>query len=591
MSIQTVSEIFYQAVERDLDRLLLVKRGPQWQPISSAELYRDVVGTAQALSAWGVGKGDRVAILSENRPEWPTADYASVAIGAVVVPVYPTLTPDQIAYILRDSGARVLFLSTIEQLRKFESIKEQTAVEKVVMMDDVADANAIPMRTLTETGPTARDAAFDARARQIGPDDLATIIYTSGTTGVPKGAMLTHWNLVSNVLYSMREVPITDQDIYVSFLPLSHVTARHVDYSLFYRGVRIAYVAQFEKVMEALQEIRPTFFVGIPRVFEKVRAAVESKSQSGIKQKVYRWAMEVGRENRDTILNGGRPTSHAWKLANKLLYGKVRAALGGRVKVFISGGAPLGRELAEWYADIGIRIHEGYGLTETSPVLALNTPTDHRLGSVGKPLKNVEVRIADDGEILARGPSIFKGYWQRPDETANSFTDGWFNTGDIGHLDADGYLFVTDRKKNLIKTSGGKFIAPQPIESVLKNHPLIGEAAVIGDRRKFPAVVIAPQFEALQEWCRENNVPFSSREELVANPQIRALYEKILAEVNANLAQFEKMKKFLLISDEFTIANGFLTPTMKLRRRALEDKYHREIDALYAEAKEPAAVR
>jgi long-chain acyl-CoA synthetase len=353
---------------------------------------------------------------------------------------------------------------------------------------------------------------------------------------------------------------------------------------MYYRGITIAYQPDINKLLDTLQEVRPTVFVGIPRVYEKVRLNVEHKAAVGIKRAIYKWAMRTGHAHRETILRGETPKSPAWKLANKLLYGKVRDALGGKVRFFISGGAPLGRELAEWYADIGIRIHEGYGLTETSPVIGVNTPAHHRIGTVGRVLSNVEVRIADDGEILVRGPSIFKGYWNRPQDTANAFEGDWFKTGDIGHLDADGYLSITDRKKDLIKTSGGKFIAPQPIESALKNHELISEAAVLGDRRKFASALIRPDFDLLEKWAKEAGIAFQGREDLIRQPQVIALYHTLLEKVNQKLAQFEKMKKFILIADDFTIANGFLTPTMKLRRRVIEERYQQQIEALYNES-------
>ncbi|HWR14970.1 MAG TPA: long-chain fatty acid--CoA ligase [Terriglobales bacterium] len=584
MSARTLNDVFFSVIERDHQRVMLYQHDGQWVPISSRELYREVISTAKTLISWGIGKGDRVAILAENRPEWAIADYATMLIGAVVVPIYPTLTGEQIAWLLRDAGVRILFLSTAEQFKKLEAVRANTPVEQIVIMDTIQSTGAVPMQQLRKAACSDRDPYFDAAARAIEPDDLATIIYTSGTTGQQKGAMLSHGNLTSNVLVSLAQFPVEPgKEMYVSFLPLSHVTARHVDYSMFYRGITLAYLPDITKLTEALLQVRPTLFVGIPRVYEKIRVNVESKASVGFKRTIFEWALGVGRENRDIILRGETPSSPSWKVANKLLFSKVREGVGGRVKCFISGGAPLGRELAEWYADIGIRIHEGYGLTETSPVIAVNTPQEHRLGSVGKPLPNVEVRIADDGEILVRGPSVFKGYWNRPEETAAAFEGTWFKTGDIGNLDQDGFLSVTDRKKDLIKTSGGKFIAPQPIESVLKNHELVSEAAVLGDRRKFPAVVIRPEFEALELWARSNGVSFQTRDDLIRHPQVLALYEKILHDVNDKLAQFEKMKKFLLIPDDFTIANGFLTPTMKLRRRAIEEKYKREIEALYSE--------
>ena len=592
MSAQTINDVFFTIVDRQHDRVFMQKKAGTWVPSTSRDVYRDTVGVARALQSYGVAKGDRVSILSENRPEWAIADFATMLIGGIVVPIYPTLTAEQIAWLLRDAGVKVLFLSSAEQLRKIQAIRDLVSVEKIVIMDDNASPDAIPMSSLRGFAPAGRDNEFDRAAKSVRPEDLATIIYTSGTTGQQKGAMLSHGNLTSNVLVSLEKFPVeAGKEMYVSFLPLSHVTARHVDYSMLYRGITVAYQPDITKLLETLGEVHPTLFVAIPRVYEKVRTSVEHKAKTGLKRSILDWAMKVGRENRETILRAETPTSFSWKIANRLLYSKVRAGFGGAVKCFISGGAPLGRELAEWYADLGIRIHEGYGLTETSPVIAVNNPTEHRIGSVGKTLWNVQVKIADDGEILARGPSIFKGYWNRPEETANAFDGDWFKTGDIGHIDEAGYLFVTDRKKDLIKTSGGKFIAPQPIESVLKSHELISEAAVLGDRRKFPAVLIRPEFEILEAWAQNNGVTFTSRYELIQHPKVLELYDVILKDVNSRLAQFEKMKKFLLIPDDFTIANGFLTPTMKLRRRAIEERYKAEIEALYSEpAPVPQAV-
>jgi long-chain acyl-CoA synthetase len=584
MSVQTINDVFLSVIDRGSDRVMQIKQDGRWVNISTRELYRNVTGTARALQSWGIKRGDRIAILSENRPEWAIADYATMVIAAVVVPVYPTLTGEQIAWLLRDAGVRVVFLSTREQLEKIQSVRAHTPIERVVIMDDINTADAIQMHTLYEKGSPERNATFDTTAKSVKPSDLATIIYTSGTTGQQKGAMLSHGNLTSNVLVSMEGFPVEQgQEMYISFLPLSHVTARHVDYSMFYRGITLAYQPDITKLTETLPEVRPTLFVAIPRVYEKIRTGVEHKAAKGIKHSIYQWALKVGRENRATVLRGDVPKNLSWKLANALLYSKIRTAMGGRVKCFISGGAPLGRENAEWYADMGMRIHEGYGLTETSPVIAVNNPREHKIGTVGKPLPNLQIRIADDGEILVRGPSVFHGYWNRPEETVNAFDGDWFKTGDIGHLDADGYLSVTDRKKDLIKTSGGKFIAPQPIEATLKDYELISEAAILGDRRRFPAVLIRPEFEPLEAWARAQGVEFQNRLDLITHPKTIALYDSILNDVNSRLAQFEKMKKFLLIPDDFTIANGFLTPTMKLRRRVIEERYKEKIEELYSE--------
>jgi len=452
-------------------------------------------------------------------------------------------------------------------------------------MDAVETPHAVQMQALMLGGPTDFDPEFDVRSRSIRPDDLATIIYTSGTTGASKGAMLTHGNMASNITCSMEAFGFgTKDELSVSFLPLSHVTARHVDFALLYRGVVLAYCPDIARLAQALTEVQPNIFIGVPRVYEKIRQQVILKAVGFPKNAVYRWALAVGRSHRAETLAGTQPTSLAWKLADRLVFSRVRAGMGGKAEEFISGGAPLGRELAEWYADIGIPIHEGYGLTETSPVIAVNTPTAHKLGTVGKPLANIEVRIADDGEVLARGPSVFKGYWNRPEETQTAFVDGWFKTGDIGDIDRDGFLSITDRKKDLIKTSGGKFIAPQPIENSLKLHPLIGTAVVIGDRRKFPAVLISPDFPALEDWARAHQVDFASRETLVGNARVQAVYESIVAELNRNLARFERLKRVLVVAEEFSAADGTLTHTMKVRRRGIEERYQTLIDEMYAKA-------
>jgi long-chain acyl-CoA synthetase len=597
MTLATLNDIFFTAVDRNLDRLLLHRPADkeEWISISSQEFHRKIAATAQTLHDWGIRKGDRVAILSENRPEWPIADISSLLLGAVTVPLYTTLTADQTLAQLRDSGCRAIFLSSQSQLNKILSILPQTHLEKIAAMDSVElpteptlRAACVPMASILQHATAALSPEIEAQARAITPDDLATIVYTSGTTGASKGAMLTHGNIASNISFSLSEFTIRPGDISVSFLPLCHITARHVDFAMLYHGVTLAYCPFIDQLPAVLLQVRPSLFVAVPRVYEKIHAQAEQKARGFPKRAIFDWALSVGRAHKPEILAGETPASTAWKLANKLVFSKLRQGLGGRVTCFISGGAPLGRELAEWYASAGIRIHEGYGLTETSPVIAVNTPIHHRIGTVGRILPNVEVRIAEDGEILARGPSIFKGYWNRLEETANALSEGWFKTGDIGNIDADGYLSVTDRKKDLIKTSGGKFIAPQPIENSLKLDPLVGIAAILGDKRKFASVIISPNFPALEDWAKTNGISFSSRADLVANPRVVKLYEDIVENINQNLARFEKLKRVMVIPDEFTIENGALTPTMKLRRRVIETRYRRVIDELYAQAEATA---
>src|SRR5712692_6760641 len=585
MSLQTLNDILLAVCRNRRDRVMLQRGALGWAPISSTEIYSGVAGIARTLESWGVRKGDRVAILSENRPEWTITDFAVLALGAVTVPIYATQTAEQTGFVLDNSGSRVIAVSTKNQLEKVLAIQQQTPVERILVMDAVETAHAVQMQELMLQGPTDFDPEFDARSQSIAPDDLATIIYTPGTTGTPKGATLTHGNMASNISCSMEAFGFgTKGEVSVSFLPLSHVTARHVDFALLYRGVVLAYCPDIAQLAKALTEVQPAIFIGVPRVYEKIRRQVIVKTAGFPKSAVYRWALAVGSAHRAETLAGIQPATLAWKIADRLLFSKVRTGMGGKAEEFISGGAPLGLELAEWFGDIGIPIHEGYGLTETSPMIAVNTPAAHKLGTVGKPLANVEVRIADDGEVLARGPSIFKGYWNRPEETEAAFVDGWFKTGDIGYLDSEGFLSITDRKKDLIKTSGGKFIAPQPIENSLKHNALIAEAVVLGDKRKFPAVLISPYFPLLEDWARANNVPFNSRQDLVTHSRVQALYKGIAEDLNQNLARFEKLKKVLLVAEEFSAENGTLTASMKMRRRAVEERYREQIDQMYAQA-------
>jgi long-chain acyl-CoA synthetase len=581
MPPRTLNEIFFNIVERNVPRLVLWKKGEEWLSTSTAEFYTQVTVTATALSQMGIQRGDRVAILGETRREWTVADFATLLIGGVVVPIYPTLTAEQTAFMLRDSGARAIFVSTEKQMAKVSSVKDQTNVEHIILMDESGDGAS--MAKFMEARSGSKDEALERLARSIAPEDLATIIYTSGTTGVPKGVMLTHENMASNLACSLNGIDLAPGDVSVSYLPLSHITARHLDFAMLQLGVTVAYITSIEQLPQALREVSPTIFVGVPRLYEKVHGQVALKTQGGFKKKLFDWALKVGRAHNADVLKGKTPVSLQWKLANRLAFSKVREGMGGAVRIFISGGAPLGIKLAQWYVDVGIRIHEGYGLTETAPVIALNNPGAHKLGTVGKPLSNVEVKVAADGEILVKGPSIFSSYWNKPAETKATFEDGWFKTGDVGNLDADGFLSVTDRKKDLIKTSGGKFIAPQPLENALKHNPLVAEAVVIGDKRRFASVLIAPNFPALEDWAREHEAGVGSREELVRTDAVIGLYSKIVEALNKDLAQFERLKKIILVAETFSAEDGTLTASMKLRRRIVEERYRDPIEKLYEE--------
>jgi long-chain acyl-CoA synthetase len=581
MEINTLADIFFASIAHDVERHVTFKRGSEWQVISSRQLYGYVATLARVLKQWGIHKGDRVAILSENRPEWMIADFACMTTGIVDVPIYATLTADQTLYLLQNSGARVIFVSTLEQLRKIQAIWEQTSLEKIVVMDDVSEINVIPMWSLINSASPEEDPQFDEEAHRISSDDLATLIYTSGTTGTSKGVMLSHGNLTTCAKMASKQAEWTPGDVYLSFLPLSHVTARHVDYVCYLDGVSLAYCAVFDQLPQMLQEAKPTIIVAVPRVYEKIRAEAERQAGHGLRRKIFDWAVRVGEKHKDEIARGETPTDLSWKVANQLVFSKIRQGFGGRGRAYFSGGAPLGKDMAEWFCAVGVPIMEGYGLTETSPTLSVNRRGAFKIGSVGKVNEGVQLKIAEDGEILVKGPTVFKGYWNMPEETRNSFADGWFKTGDIGELDSEGFLSITDRKKDLIKTSGGKFIAPQPIENALKANVLVAQAAIIGDKRKYASVIISPHFPLLEDWARANGVPFTSRQELVASDKVRNLYRGIVEDLNKRLAHFETIKKIVVVPDEFTVATGEITPTLKLKRRVIEAKYKQQIDEIY----------
>jgi long-chain acyl-CoA synthetase len=589
--LKTVNDVLFRACSAGPERVFQWRdESGAWHPVSGNQLYQRVRAFAAALSSWGIAKGDRVAILSENRWEWAVADFAVLALGAVDVPLYPTLTARQIGDMLADSGARAVLVSDVRQYEKVAAVRERTSVEHVVAMNRLDEsAHALWfgdwMPAGDEDARADRDPAFDRRAYDVQSGDLATIIYTSGTTGEPKGVMLTHGNLASNLNVSTAGFSWDRSDSYISFLPLSHITARHVDYSLYCHGVVIAYCPQFDLIPRALQEIRPTVFVGVPRVYEKVRyETLRRAGESRLKVRLLKWALRRGRKCRDMLLAGKRPTSLLWKAADRLVFGKIRDGFGGRVGTFISGGAPLGEDTAGWFLDAGIRIQEGYGLTETSPVIALNTAIPSRLGSVGKKISNVETRFEPDGELLVRGPSVFSGYWNNPEATAEAFdSEGWFRTGDIVRIDPDGFLFITDRKKDLLKTSGGKSIAPQAIETRLKEDVLVAHAAVIGDRHKYACAIIAPNFPALDLWARSKGIPCEPRQKMLDDSRVQAVYATIVERVNASLASFETLKRFCVVAEDWAMDSGELTPSMKLKRHAIEQRYAPEIAAMYAD--------
>ncbi len=583
--LTSVNDILLKAMSRGEREVMRWQRPDgQWTPLVASELYGKVRALAERLEGWGVQQGDRVVLVAENRWEWPVTDFATLALGAVDVPLYGTTTAEQLGYMLNDSGAKVAVLSTAEQYRKLQQAGDLPALEHVVVMDDVVLDGVDSFKSLLEgwEGLRERDSAFDQRLRERSKDDLATIIYTSGTTGQPKGVQLTHWNLASNVNVTTDEMGFTAEDSAISFLPLSHVTARHLDYAFLCHGALVAYCPKIDKLQDALQAVRPTIFLAVPRVYEKIRQSVEGKANSSpLKARILRWAIQVGEQNRKAIAEGRTPGSILWKIANALVYSKVSAAFGGRVHTFSAGGAPLGDDTAGWFADAGIRILEGYGMTETSPVIAVNTPKHYKLGSVGKPVPNIEVRFAADDELEVRGPSVFKAYWNREKDTAEVFDgDGWFKTGDIGKLD-DGFLTITDRKKELLKTSGGKLIAPQPIESKLKANGLVAHAALVGDKRKFASVLISPNFQALEGWAKAKGVLTKDHASLVKDERVNAEYRRIIESVNQGLAHYETIKRITVVPEEWSAEGGELTPSRKMKRRVVEEKYKNSIEGMY----------
>jgi long-chain acyl-CoA synthetase len=596
MEVRTLCDIFYQAVALDKPAHLRFKRGETWHDISSAEFRRAVEELSMGLRALGLERGERAGILSENRPEWAFADLATLSAAAVDVPIYATLTPTQILYILNDSETKVLFVSTPAQARKVQEIRAQaTHLQHVIRMEEMpADvaAGTISIDEVRAQGRPALQADPEAvrkRAAEVKETDLATLIYTSGTTGDPKGVMLTHRNLVSNTVGSSQVfAAMGKDDVALSFLPLCHVFERMSGhYLMLLQGCSIAYAESVEKVPANMVEVRPTVMCSVPRLYEKMYARVHEKvaSDPPMRQKIFRWAVGVGREmfrHQVEHRTPGLLLRAQFAVADKLVFSKIKERTGGRLRLFVSGGAPLAREIAEFFGAAGLLILEGYGLTETSPVITVNRPDAIKPGSVGLPIKDVEIKIAADGEILTRGPHVMKGYFKKPDATAEAIDpDGWFHTGDIGVIDERGFLTITDRKKDIIVTSGGKNIAPQPIERLLKSSPLVGEVVMIGDRRNFPAALVIPAFEALEKWAREKGVAFASREELIARPEVVALYDQTVKELTASLAQFERIKKIALLPREFSIETGELTPKLSVKRRVVEQKYKDVIDRLY----------
>ncbi|WP_409920981.1 AMP-dependent synthetase/ligase [Gemmatimonas sp.] len=592
----TINALFFDAVERfDRADALLYKVNGVWEPTSHAGILTRVRHIALGLARLGIVAQDRVGLLSENRPEWLLADYACLCSSVTDVPIYPTLPAEQIPYLLNDSGARALFVSTPEQARKVASVRAQApGVEWIIGFaagkDDGCDYTLAELEALGAADDSRERATlFKEQALAVTPDQLVTIIYTAGTTGNPKGVMLTQDNLSSNVMATKATMPVSTADTALSFLPLSHIFERTGDYFLFANGVRIAYAESIDTVPVNMSEVKPSLMMSVPRLYEKIYARVleNAVSTGGLKKQIFFWAKRVGERWADEKLAGREPAGllgFQYRLADRLVFSKLRERTGGNIRYFISGGAPLSPEIAKFFYSAGLIILEGYGLTETSPVISANNLRDYRLGTVGKPIAGVEVRIAKDGEILTRGPHVMRGYYNNEQATRECLTDdGWFHTGDIGVLE-DGFLRITDRKKDIIVTAGGKNIAPQPIENMLKTNKYVSQAVMLGDKRKFPVVLIVPDWDPLEKWAARNQIVWTSRAELMNMPTIQAKVEKEVQEQLKGLASYEMPKKVKLIEHDFSIERGELTPTLKVKRRVIDQTYKAQIDELYAGA-------
>jgi long-chain acyl-CoA synthetase len=576
------------------DALLRFKRDGAWVDISTRDFAETVRFLALGLAALGVGRGDRVAILSENRPEWTAFDQAILNLGAVTVPIYSTLLADQVRFILDDSQARALIVSTPAQLEKVASILDSLPhLERLIVIDA---PGALPARGISwtdmlrggEAADRSRPRRFEELRAQIAPDDLASIIYTSGTTGEPKGVMLSHSNFASNVAATLSVIPFTADDLALSFLPLSHVLERMVQFTYLTAGATIAYAESIEAVPRNIQEVRPTVLTSVPRLFEKMHARIMEAVRAGslIRRWIFAGAFAIGRRQAGAMLAGipiSWPIRLLHPLADRLVFAKLRARLGGRIRFFVSGGAPLPPEISEFLHAVGLRVLEGYGLTETSPVIAVNTLERTRIGTVGPVVPGVEVRIAGDGEILVRGPNVMRGYFRNEEATREAIRDGWFHTGDIGHLNSDGYLRITDRKKEILKTSGGKMIAPQPIENLLKTDRFISQAVLIGDRRKFISALIVPDLEWMESYARHKQIPYGGVTDLMQNPKVVDLYHRRIESKMEGRPQYERVKKFRFLPGELTQEADELTPTLKVKRRVIEERYAGLIESMYLE--------
>jgi long-chain acyl-CoA synthetase len=594
---RTLNELFLVTMRRYAAKPAAIryKQGDRWLSLTHAEVQERVVNASLGFRELGLGPGDRIAILSDNRPEWAITDFATLLLRAADVPIYPTLPARQIEYILRDSGTAAICVSSAAQLAKIREIRPGLpALRSVIAFDrDATGPDVLPFTELLSCGRKAlpRYPHWEMEAREVRPEDLATLIYTSGTTGDPKGVMLTHGNITSNVLASVNAFAFDGKDETLSFLPLSHIFERMSGhYLMLYAGATVAYATSLDTVAAEMAEVRPTVMTAVPRFYEKLFGRVLDAAMSGspVKRRIFLWARQSGeRWVEYALARRPIPPTLAFRrrLAERLVFRKLQQRTGGRLRFFISGGAPLNPDIAKFFHAAGLPILEGYGLTETSPVISVNTFEHLKLGTVGRPISGVEVKIADDGEILTRGPHVMQGYYNKPDATREVIdADGWFHTGDIGLLDADGMLKITDRKKDLIVTAGGKNIAPQPIENMVKTSKFVVNAVMLGDKRKFPIMLVVPNLDRLKAWAAHKKLLAPDDASLLRLPEVQEKMDREVRKTLRDLAQYEVPKKLLLLEREFSIEAGELTPKMSVKRRAVEQRYAEQIERLYAEA-------
>ena len=591
--MDTVGAMLKSRVEKYGDRVMMKKKVEgAWEEFSWNEFYDNVHNLGLAMISMGIQPGDRIAIFSANSPEWQMTDMTAVSIGAVDVPLYATITPKQAEYIIKDSGSRIVFVGTEDHLNRVLQVKGNLPdLMKIVTLDNTASDNpyVLTFDQVLKMGEDYSDKGeFDRRLDAVKIDDLCSIVYTSGTTGPPKGVMTTHKNYMSNVSTVSTLIDISDTHDVLSFLPLSHSLERMSGYyGAVYNGCTISHAGSMDTLVDDIGEIKPHWMVSVPRLYEKVNAGVLAniESESPLKQKVFHWAVGVGRQvSQLQVAHKSIPAGLKFKhmIANKLVFSKIYEKMGGRLIFFVSGGAPLAKEIAEFFHAMGILILAGYGLTETSPVLTCNTPDSVRFGSVGKVIPEVEIKIAEDGEILAKGPNIMLGYWNKPTETAEALAGGWFHTGDIGEFDADGYLYITDRKKDLIVTAGGKNIAPQNIENQLKLDKYIEQVCVIGDKRKYLSALIVPNFEELEAWANKEGISYPDRMALVMNDRVNLFIRERIDEQLKEFDRHEGITKFTLLPQEMTEAGGFLTPTLKVKRKEVSRAFADDINKMYS---------